>query len=91
MRRFEGIVYLNSAKINGVIHLQSVRYEQEEALRLLTMRTRDSFTYEVTSPTGLEPAQNLAPEASALSTELRGLHHDYTIKVNPLSYLSPGD
>lgn len=31
------------------------------------------------SPTGIEPAHSV-PETDALSTELRGLHHDYIIK-----------
>ena len=33
------------------------------------------------SPTGIEPATTV-PETDALSTELRGLWHNHTIKVN---------
>ena len=33
------------------------------------------------SPTGIEPATTV-PETGALSTELRGLWHNHTIKVN---------
>ena len=68
--------------INTLLVIQAYTWSlQEEGGNVFSAGVRTLGQRLKTSPTGIEPAHS-DPESDALSTELRGLCDNHTIKVN---------